>query len=129
MYPLTISKLMQFFFFFNYTSRLPYIIFASGLPIWFWLHLILFLDFGLCNSYKNVKYLFLNILNCLSTDAQYRNALLEQNKALNKCIDDFELATEAVLKSCSMIVKKLIKKRSPINCQPQGKAAPTVTRV
>ncbi|KAM8705841.1 hypothetical protein ACLKA7_010179 [Drosophila subpalustris] len=44
-------------------------------------------------------------------DAQYRNALLEQNKALNKNIDDFELATEAVLKACSMIVKKVDKKK------------------
>ncbi|XP_030376123.1 E3 UFM1-protein ligase 1 homolog [Scaptodrosophila lebanonensis] len=44
-------------------------------------------------------------------DAAYRNALLEQNKALNKTIDDFELATEAVLKACSMIVKKIDKKK------------------
>ncbi|KAL7728600.1 hypothetical protein ACLKA6_012596 [Drosophila palustris] len=44
-------------------------------------------------------------------DAQYRSALLEQNKALNKNIDDFELATEAVLKACSMIVKKVDKKK------------------
>jgi len=44
-------------------------------------------------------------------DAQYRVALLEQNKALNKSIDDFELATEAVLKTCSMIIKKVDKKK------------------
>ncbi|XP_052838869.1 E3 UFM1-protein ligase 1 homolog [Drosophila gunungcola] len=44
-------------------------------------------------------------------DAQYRAALLEQNKALNKTIDDFELATEAVLKTCSMIIKKVDKKK------------------
>ncbi|XP_017874054.1 PREDICTED: E3 UFM1-protein ligase 1 homolog [Drosophila arizonae] len=44
-------------------------------------------------------------------DAQYRNALLEQNKALNKSIEDFELATEAVLKTCSMIIKKADKKK------------------
>ncbi|KAH8278987.1 hypothetical protein KR018_012121 [Drosophila ironensis] len=44
-------------------------------------------------------------------DAQYRSALLEQNKALNKTIDDFELATEAVLKTCSMIIKKVDKKK------------------
>ncbi|KAH8369323.1 hypothetical protein KR009_008357 [Drosophila setifemur] len=44
-------------------------------------------------------------------DAQYRAALLEQNKALNKTIDEFELATEAVLKTCSMIIKKVDKKK------------------
>ncbi|KAH8292025.1 hypothetical protein KR054_003682 [Drosophila jambulina] len=44
-------------------------------------------------------------------DAQYRTALLEQNKALNRTIDDFELATEAVLKTCSMIIKKVDKKK------------------
>ncbi|KAH8335438.1 hypothetical protein KR074_002075 [Drosophila pseudoananassae] len=44
-------------------------------------------------------------------DAQYRTALLEQNKALNKSIDEFELATEAVLKACSMIIKKVDKKK------------------
>lgn len=44
-------------------------------------------------------------------DAQYRSALLEQNKALNKSIDEFELATEAVLKACSMIIKKVDKKK------------------
>ncbi|XP_017130784.1 E3 UFM1-protein ligase 1 homolog [Drosophila elegans] len=44
-------------------------------------------------------------------DAQYRAALLEQNRALNKTIDDFELATEAVLKTCSMIIKKVDKKK------------------
>lgn len=46
-----------------------------------------------------------------STDAQFRNALLEQNKALNKSIEEFELATEAVLKTCSMIIKKVDKKK------------------
>jgi len=30
---------------------------------------------------------------------------------LNKSIDDFEVATEAVLKACSMIVKKVDKKK------------------
>nr|Q296V2.1 RecName: Full=E3 UFM1-protein ligase 1 homolog; AltName: Full=E3 UFM1-protein transferase 1 homolog [Drosophila pseudoobscura pseudoobscura] len=44
-------------------------------------------------------------------DAEYRSALLEQNKALNKSIDDFELATESVLKACSMIIKKVDKKK------------------
>ncbi|XP_064544792.1 E3 UFM1-protein ligase 1 homolog [Drosophila montana] len=44
-------------------------------------------------------------------DAQYRNALLEQNKALNRSIEDFELATESVLKVCSMIIKKADKKK------------------
>ncbi|EDW67195.2 LOW QUALITY PROTEIN: uncharacterized protein Dvir_GJ24026 [Drosophila virilis] len=44
-------------------------------------------------------------------DAQYRNALLEQNKALNRSIEDFELATESVLKACSMIIKKADKKK------------------
>ncbi|ALC46915.1 CG1104 [Drosophila busckii] len=44
-------------------------------------------------------------------DAQYRAALVEQNKALNKTIEDFEIATEAVLKDCSMIVKKADKKK------------------
>ncbi|XP_017042681.1 E3 UFM1-protein ligase 1 homolog [Drosophila ficusphila] len=44
-------------------------------------------------------------------EAQYRPALLEQNKALNKTIDEFELATEAVLKTCSMIIKKVDKKK------------------
>ncbi|KAH8312707.1 hypothetical protein KR044_012430 [Drosophila immigrans] len=44
-------------------------------------------------------------------DVMYRNALLEQNKAINKTIDEFELATEAVLKTCSMIVKKVDKKK------------------
>ncbi|XP_016969000.1 E3 UFM1-protein ligase 1 homolog [Drosophila rhopaloa] len=44
-------------------------------------------------------------------DAQYRAALVEQNKALNKTIDEFELATEAVLKTCSMIIKKVDKKK------------------
>ncbi|KAH8330912.1 hypothetical protein KR067_008848 [Drosophila pandora] len=44
-------------------------------------------------------------------DAQYRSALLEQNKALNKSFDEFELATEAVLKACSMIIKKVDKKK------------------
>ncbi|XP_062122050.1 LOW QUALITY PROTEIN: E3 UFM1-protein ligase 1 homolog [Drosophila sulfurigaster albostrigata] len=44
-------------------------------------------------------------------DVLYRNALLEQNKAINKSIDEFELATEAVLKTCSMIVKKVDKKK------------------
>lgn len=36
---------------------------------------------------------------------------MELNKALNKTIDDFVLATEAVLKTCSMIVKKVDKKK------------------
>lgn len=36
---------------------------------------------------------------------------MEINKALNKTIDDFVLATEAVLKACSMIIKKVDKKK------------------
>ncbi|XP_068151992.1 E3 UFM1-protein ligase 1 homolog [Drosophila tropicalis] len=44
-------------------------------------------------------------------DVQYRAVLVEQNKALNKSIDDFELATESVLKVCSMIIKKVDKKK------------------
>ncbi|KAH8420827.1 hypothetical protein KR222_006010 [Zaprionus bogoriensis] len=44
-------------------------------------------------------------------DAQYRNALLEQNKTLSKTIEEFEIATEAVLKACSMIIKKVDKKK------------------
>ncbi|XP_023306543.2 E3 UFM1-protein ligase 1 homolog [Lucilia cuprina] len=41
----------------------------------------------------------------------YKPALMELNKALNKSIDEFVLATEAVLKTCSMIVKKVDKKK------------------
>ncbi|KAM7362586.1 UFM1 specific ligase 1 isoform 2-T2 [Cochliomyia hominivorax] len=41
----------------------------------------------------------------------YKPALLELNKALNKSIDEFVLATENVLKTCSMIVKKVDKKK------------------
>ncbi|EDW96424.1 uncharacterized protein Dyak_GE25823 [Drosophila yakuba] len=44
-------------------------------------------------------------------EVQYRASLLEQNKALNKTIDEFELATETVLKACSMIIKKVDKKK------------------
>lgn len=36
---------------------------------------------------------------------------MELNKAINKTIDEFVLATEAVLKVCSMIVKKVDKKK------------------
>lgn len=36
---------------------------------------------------------------------------MELNKALNKTIDDFVVATESVLKICSMIVKKVDKKK------------------
>ncbi|TMW48432.1 hypothetical protein DOY81_006477 [Sarcophaga bullata] len=41
----------------------------------------------------------------------YKPALLELNKAINKTIDEFVLATEMVLKVCSMIVKKVDKKK------------------
>uniref|UniRef100_A0A0A1X755 E3 UFM1-protein ligase 1 homolog n=1 Tax=Zeugodacus cucurbitae TaxID=28588 RepID=A0A0A1X755_ZEUCU len=44
-------------------------------------------------------------------DPEYKTALLEINKALNKTIDDFVLATEGVLKACSMIIKKVDKKK------------------
>ncbi|XP_037951835.1 E3 UFM1-protein ligase 1 homolog [Teleopsis dalmanni] len=47
-------------------------------------------------------------------DAEYKNPLIEQNKALNKSIDDFVLATESVLKTCSMIIKKVDKKKDRI---------------
>ncbi|XP_075146605.1 UFM1 specific ligase 1 [Haematobia irritans] len=41
----------------------------------------------------------------------YKPVLLELNKAINKTIDEFVLATETVLKICSMIVKKVDKKK------------------
>ncbi|XP_013113083.2 E3 UFM1-protein ligase 1 homolog [Stomoxys calcitrans] len=41
----------------------------------------------------------------------YKPVLLELNKALNKTIDEFVLATENALKICSMIVKKVDKKK------------------
>uniref|UniRef100_T1PDD2 E3 UFM1-protein ligase 1 homolog n=1 Tax=Musca domestica TaxID=7370 RepID=T1PDD2_MUSDO len=41
----------------------------------------------------------------------YKTVLLELNKAINKTIDEFVLATENVLKICSMIVKKVDKKK------------------
>ncbi|CAD6996086.1 unnamed protein product [Ceratitis capitata] len=44
-------------------------------------------------------------------DAEYKTVLLEINKALNKTIDDFVVATEGVLKACSMIIKKVDKKK------------------
>lgn len=44
-------------------------------------------------------------------DTEYKVSLIEINKCLNKTIDDFITATEAVLKTCSMIVKKVDKKK------------------
>lgn len=41
----------------------------------------------------------------------YKTSMLELNKSINKTIDDFVLATERVLKVCSMIVKKVDKKK------------------
>lgn len=66
-----------------------------------------------CGKWLNelLKVWYYIVLWLQSTDAQFRNALLEQNKALNKSIEEFELATEAVLKTCSMIIKKVDKKK------------------
>lgn len=48
---------------------------------------------------------------CLLTGGDYKPALLELNKALSKTLDDFVVATESALKVCSMIVKKVDKKK------------------
>ncbi|XP_017466848.1 PREDICTED: E3 UFM1-protein ligase 1 homolog isoform X1 [Rhagoletis zephyria] len=44
-------------------------------------------------------------------DPQYKLVLFELNKALNKTVDDFVAATESALKACSMIIKKVDKKK------------------
>ncbi|KAL9897052.1 UFM1 specific ligase 1 isoform 1-T2 [Glossina fuscipes fuscipes] len=41
----------------------------------------------------------------------YKAPLLDLNKALSKTVDEFVLATETLLKSCSMIIKKVDKKK------------------
>uniref|UniRef100_A0A1A9W1K1 E3 UFM1-protein ligase 1 homolog n=1 Tax=Glossina brevipalpis TaxID=37001 RepID=A0A1A9W1K1_9MUSC len=41
----------------------------------------------------------------------YKLPLLDLNKALTKTVDDFVVATEVLLKSCSMIIKKVDKKK------------------
>ncbi|XP_055843123.1 E3 UFM1-protein ligase 1 homolog [Episyrphus balteatus] len=47
-------------------------------------------------------------------DPEYKTPLIELNKALNKTIDEFVLATEEVLKACGMVIKKVDKKKDRI---------------
>lgn len=44
-------------------------------------------------------------------DPEYKTAIAELNKSLNKTIDDFLVATEEAMKVCSMIIKKIDKKK------------------
>ncbi|XP_055377674.1 E3 UFM1-protein ligase 1 homolog [Condylostylus longicornis] len=44
-------------------------------------------------------------------DAEYKTALLELNKSLNKTLEEFLEASDIALKACSMITKKIDKKR------------------
>lgn len=53
---------------------------------------------------------FLN-QNKFLPDSEYKAALLELNKAINKSLDEFLDAVEVALKACSMIVKKVDKKK------------------
>ncbi|XP_067636223.1 E3 UFM1-protein ligase 1 homolog isoform X2 [Eurosta solidaginis] len=66
-----------------------------------------------CNL--NIKTSNLNVdqRNKITQDcsSEYKATLLELNKALNKTIDDFVAATDNVLKVCSMIIKKVDKKK------------------
>lgn len=44
-------------------------------------------------------------------DSEYKTALLELNKSVNKTLEEFSEAVEVALKACSMIVKKVDKKK------------------
>lgn len=46
-----------------------------------------------------------------TADPEYKTAIAELNKSLNKTIDDFLVATEEAMKVCSMIIKKIDKKK------------------
>lgn len=47
----------------------------------------------------------------LFIDLEYRAALLELNKTVNKSLEEFLQAVDVALKVCSMIVKKVDKKK------------------
>lgn len=63
-----------------------------------------------CGKYLGFLFPIEFYWKCIS-DAEYKTALLELNKAINKNLDDFLEAVETALKACSMIVKKVDKKK------------------